>query len=263
MLYASKSETKELQTQVVDAVELETESHGKAPAFSLIVPVYNEADIIVSNLNILCRLLEKEHCEIVVFDDCSKDGTHGKLKEMLAPSRNVDMLLMHSNSRIGKGGAIKSAVNEALGEVVVIIDADLATDLRSIPELVKEANHVGGIVIGERNISDRYTQGILRVILSLGYNLMVRLLFRTGVKDHQCGFKAMKTNVARRLVTEIRNNEFGFDTELIVFARKLGLPIRRIRVKWRDNRPQRSNLKWLKTSPLMLKDLIMLRLNEY
>jgi len=135
----------------------------------------------------------------------------------------------------------------------------LSADLGGVSKLVREAFESGALIIGERKTSDRSTQGFLRVMMSLVYNLLVRMLFRTGVRDHQCGFKAMRTDTARRLMAEIQNDGFVFDTELIVLARRLKVPVRRVLVKWADNRPKRSNLKWVRASFAMMKDLFVLK----
>lgn len=238
MVSAADLKINTVHSQVAETAKLEAESYRKAPSFSLVLPVYNEADVIVESLNVLWRFLEKHDCELMFFDDHSTDETYSKLSRAMPLSSNLEMRLMHSNTRIGKGGAIKKAVKKAKGETVLIMDADLSADLRSIPELIREAHESGGLVIGERNTSDRLTQGFFRVVLSLVYNILVRALFRTGVRDHQCGFKAMKTDTARKLMAGIRNDGFVFDTELIVRARRLGVPVRRLLIKWADNRPR-------------------------
>lgn len=223
------------------------------------IPVYNEADIIITSLNVLRKFLEKENYELIVFDDCSEDGTYDKLKDAIRSLEDPEIVLMHSTARVGKGGSIKKAIDIASGGTVLIMDADLSADLADIPKLVKEARDSGGVVIGQRSIPDRFTQGFLRVVLSLGYNIIVRLLFQTGLSDHQCGFKVMRTDVARKLMPKIRSSGYVFDTELIVAARKSGVPVRQVRVKWSDNRPRKSNLKWMKTSVTMMKDLLSIR----
>jgi glycosyltransferase involved in cell wall biosynthesis len=253
--------TETLNLQILEVAKPEPEYYEKAPVFSVIIPVYNEADIVVKNIGILRNLLQKEDYELIACDDCSKDGTYDKLKDFAPNARDLNIQVLRSTNWVGKGGTIKNAVEKALGEIVIIMDIDLSADLRCIPALIREAYDSGGVVIGERSTSDRYTQGYFRVILSLAYNLLVRFLFKTDVRDHQCGFKAMKTDVARKLVAETRNNGFVFDTELIVLARSLGIPVRRIPVKWRDARPRKSNLKWVKASFTMMKELIMLKLS--
>lgn len=249
----------DLQLQNVETVQLELGSYQEKPQFSLIIPTYNESDIIMESLNVLRRFFEKCNCELVFFDDCSRDGTYDKLRNVVVSSNGLKIRLMQSSFRMGKGGAIKNAIEKASGEVVLIMDADLSADLRSVSELVKETQQSGGLVIGERSSSDRSTQGFLRVVMSLVYNALVRMLFRTGIKDHQCGFKAMETDVARRLMAKVRNDGFIFDTELVILAQRLGIPIKRVPVKWADNRLKKSQMKWVRTSFTMMKDLLALR----
>jgi len=202
---------------------------------SLIIPVRNESSIIAKNLGVLCDFMKNERYEILVCDDCSTDGTY----EILAKSaeKNANVRLLHFRQRIGKGGTIRAALSKAKGEIIVIMDADLATDLRHIRELVGTVEADRALVIGERAVRGKLTQGYTRTILSLGYNLLVRLLFRTGVVDHQCGFKGLRNADARVLFERVEDNGFLFDTELILRAKKLGLPIKRIPVKWKERRP--------------------------
>jgi glycosyltransferase involved in cell wall biosynthesis len=249
----------QVQKAFAERFVVEPAVYKEKPLFSLMIPVYNEADIIINSLNALHKLLESEDYELIVFDDCSEDGTYDKLKGAIRSLKDPEIVLMHSVVRVGKGGSIKRAVDMALGEVVLIMDADLSVDLKDIRKLVKEARDTGEVVIGQRSISDRFTQGFLRVVLTLGYNAIVRLLFQTGLIDHQCGFKAMNTDVARKLMPKIKSNGYVFDTELIVVARKFGVPLRQIRVKWTDRRLRKSNLKWVKTSVTMMKDLLNIR----
>jgi glycosyltransferase involved in cell wall biosynthesis len=264
MVSLSELKTEILQTTIEQGMR-EKEDYKKTVSFSLIIPVYNEANIVSRNLDVLDRSLERKGCELIVCDDCSKDGTYDQLRTFAklarARSSNPSVFLMRSDARIGKGGTVKRAVKEARGDIVLIMDVDLSVDLRCIPEMVRQARIGGGIVIGQRSTSDRCTQGPLRVILSLGYNSLARLLFQTGVKDHQCGFKAMKADIARKLVDRTKNDGYVFDTELIVLARKLNIPLKQVHVKWVDGRPRKSNLRWVRTGFTMMKDLINLRRN--
>jgi glycosyltransferase involved in cell wall biosynthesis len=252
-----------VRAETIDLALLEKKNWKESPSFSLIIPVYNEADIVSRNLDTLDRFLERKGCELLVCDDCSKDGTYDHLKTFakLARTRsnNPNVLLMRSNTRIGKGGTIKRAIKKARGDVLVIMDVDLSVDLKCIPEMVKQARISRGIVIGQRSTSDRFTQGPLRIMLSLGYNSLARLLFHTGVKDHQCGFKAMKADVARKLAAIIKNDGYVFDTELIILARRWNIPVQQLRARWADGRSRKSNIKWIRTGFTMMKDLINTR----
>ena len=262
MLPLNRLKTETIRPEMTKPILVGKEDFVKAPLFSLVIPVYNEADIVVESLNVLHRFFRRTNCELIVFDDCSEDETRLKLENAVSFWKNPRMQFLHSSNRIGKGGTIKNAVKKANGEVVIMMDVDLSADLGSLPVLIREARESGGLVIGERSLSDRSGQGLLRVMLSVAYNTCVRAMFRTGVRDHQCGFKAMRTDVARKLMTETKNDGFVFDTELIVLATKRGVPVRKVPVKWTSNRPKRSNLKWLKIGVTMMKDLIMLKLSD-
>ncbi len=227
---------------------------------SLIIPVRNESSIIAKNLGVLCDFMKNERYEILVCDDCSNDGTYEILVSVAG--KNASVRPLYFRQRIGKGGTIKAALAKAKGEIIVIMDADLATDLRHIRELMGTVETDRALIIGERAVHDRLTQGYTRTILSLGYNSLVRLLFRTGVADHQCGFKGLRNVDARVLFEQVVDNGFLFDTELILRAKKFGLPIKRIPVKWKERRPERSQLRPLATTLKMGIGLVALVLRQ-
>jgi len=239
------------------ATKIETELK---PAFraSIIVPVYNEEDVICRTLLCLSRYLGFDY-ELIVCDDASTDETYSLLKTM--KTENPNIRLIHSDVRIGKGGTIKKAIEIANSDVIVYLDADLSASLDDLPHLLKSASKSDALVISQRTMQGRLTQGVLRLTLSMGYNMLARLFFRTGITDHQCGFKAMKKKVAKQLIAQTSNDGFVFDTELIVRAKRLGIPIKEVQVDWVERRPKRANTKWLRASFEMMKDLIVLKEN--
>jgi glycosyltransferase involved in cell wall biosynthesis len=259
VLSTSKTKMKDSYVQVR---KVSGGNFEETPLTSLIIPIYNEADIIGKNLAVLCNFMQQESYELIVCDDCSKDETYARLEEIAM--KNPRIIFLHFKSRRGKGGTIKEAIKVARGQVSLIMDADLSTDLSYIPVLIKHVTGDGSIVIAERRLTDRYPQGVFRVILSLSYNTLVRLFFRTGIEDHQCGFKGMRTDTAELLASKIVDNGFLFDTELIVVAKKLKMPIKTVKVKWRELRTKRkSNLGWLENALVMMKDIVRLRLESF
>ncbi len=225
---------------------------------SIIVPVYNEEDIISKNLLCLSRYLGSDY-ELIVCDDASTDSTYDVLTNLTAQNPNIRLLGL--DKRIGKGGTIKKAVEIANSDVIVYLDADLSASLDDLPRLMELASKRDALVISKRTMKGRLTQGVLRLTLSIGYNLLARLIFRTGIGDHQCGFKAMKKKVAEQLIANTSNDGFVFDTELIVRAKKSGIPVEEVQIEWAERRPKKANTKWLRTSIEMMKDLIVLKEN--
>jgi glycosyltransferase involved in cell wall biosynthesis len=230
------------------------------PAFqaSIIVPVYNEADIISRTRRCISGYLGPDY-ELIVCDDASTDGTYDVLRNLA--DKNPNIRLLGFEKRIGKGGTIKKAVEIADSDLIVYVDADLSANLDDLPRLLEAASKNDALVISRRTMRGRLTQGALRLALSIGYNLIVRLIFRTGIADHQCGFKAMNKKVARKLIAQTSNDGFVFDTELIVRAKRSGIPVEEIQIDWAERRPKRANTRWLRTSFEMMRDLTVLKEN--
>jgi glycosyltransferase involved in cell wall biosynthesis len=226
------------------------------PAASIIVPVYNEAEIISRNLTFLSEFLGPNY-ELIVCDDCSTDGTYDVLRSVANKHQNIQILRFRK--RVGKGGTIKKAVEVANSELISYIDADLSPNLKDLPRLLRLASEKDTLVVTQRTVRARLTQGVLRLIMSVGYNLIVRAVFRTGIADHQCGFKAMNKRVAKKLTGNTMNDKFVFDTELIVRARRSGIVVEEAQIDWAEKRSRKANIKWMKVATRMMKDLVVLK----
>ena len=209
---------------------------------SVLLPAYNEA------LQIEKCVREVDHAvssfsdsyEIIVAEDGSTDGTDSIVSGLLNSVPNLSF--QHSPVRLGKGKAIKNAVDSAKGEVIIFMDVDLATSLDCLPQVIRQVEEHGGMVIGSRHVAgSRVHRRASRTLFSLAYNLLVRVLFLDSIHDHQCGFKAMRHEVAEAL-GDIKSNGFFFDTEMILRCKKSGFPIMEVGVEWSENR-QRSTSK--------------------
>ena len=203
---------------------------------SVLLPAYNEA------LQIEKCVREVDHAvssfsdsyEIIVAEDGSTDGTDCIVSGLLNSIPNLSF--QHSPVRLGKGKAIKNAVDSAKGEVIVFMDVDLATSLDCLPQVIRQVEEHGGMVIGSRHVAgSRVQRRASRTLFSLAYNLLVRVLFLDSIHDHQCGFKAMRHEVAEAL-GDIKSNGFFFDTEMILRCKKSGFPIMEVGVEWSENR---------------------------
>jgi putative flippase GtrA len=143
--------------------------------------------------------------------------------------------------RKGRGLALRRAWSESDAEVVAYMDVDLSTDLDALLPLV--APIVSGhsdIAIGSRLAPGSHVaRHPTREVISRSYNLILRTLLATRVRDAQCGFKAVRATVARRLLPAIEDDGWFFDTELLLLAERNGLRIHEVPVDWIDDTDSR------------------------
>src|SRR3990170_8894664 len=192
---------------------------------SVILPAYNEALHIAKCVQEVERAVSSlsDFYEIIVAEDGSTDETHRLIASIAETNPKVSFL--HSPVRLGKGKAIKNALGTAKGNIIVFMDVDLSTSLKSLPQIIKQVRNHGGMAIGSRHIKGSKVQRhTSRTLFSLAYNIFVRMLFMDGIRDHQCGFKAMSREAAG-VLRHVKSDGFFFDTEMILRCKKLGFPV--------------------------------------
>jgi putative flippase GtrA len=121
------------------------------------------------------------------------------------------------------------------------MDVDLATGLDALLPLVAPllSGH-SDVAIGTRLVSGAHVvRGVRREFISRGYNLMLRGALRSECTDAQCGFKAMRREVAFELLPLVQDNQWFFDTEVLVTAQRIGLRIHEVPVDWVDDQDSR------------------------
>ena len=201
------------------------------------VPTYNEADVIEDNIKRLREFLisNLDHdYEIVVADNASADNTVAKVMTLSETYSEVKWI--HLDQK-GKGGAIKKVWSENDADIVVLVDADLSPDVSAFPQLIAALDDGYDVAIGSRFLKgSQVKRSFKRTFLSRGYNLLLRLLFRARFSDAQCGFKAMKKRAFLELLPAIKNNEWFFDTELLIRSQRRGLKIKEIPINWVERR---------------------------
>jgi glycosyltransferase involved in cell wall biosynthesis len=231
---------------------------------SILLPAYNEALRIEQCVKKVERAISSfsDSYEIIVAEDGSTDGTD-RIVATLAES-NPNLNFLHSPVRLGKGKAIKKALRSARGDVIVFMDVDLAANLKYLPRIVQLAKNSRGMAIGSRHVKgSRVQRPFSRTLFSLNYNLLARMLFRDGVHDHQCGFKAMSHEIAEVLRDNCKSDGFFFDTEMILRCKKLGFPLTEVGVEWVETRKKSepSGVKLFRDAMKVGIDLLRFRLN--
>jgi glycosyltransferase involved in cell wall biosynthesis len=230
----------------------------------VLIPTYREAASIRSTLEAVCRELEASGLwdyEVIVLDDNSGDGTVEAALEYAERSDYRVRVAVFSN-RMGKGGSLRNGLRLAQGDIIVFLDADLPVEVGRISQMVRLVERGYGLVVTKRVFLGGGSYNLSRRILSFGFNTLVRVMFRTGLDDHQVGFKALSVGVARRLVDQVRSDGFFFDTELIVQVKRMNVPVAAIEVVWRDRRlPGDSKIPPMRALITMFADLVALRLS--
>ncbi|MFT4108257.1 glycosyltransferase [Propionicimonas sp.] len=203
----------------------------------VIIPVYNEeADLAASVLRLEGYLSENFPYDyrIVIADNASTDGTW-PIAERLA-TRNESVWAVHLDAK-GRGRALRQVWLASDADVVAYMDVDLSTDLKALLPLV--APLVSGhsdVAIGTRLArGSRVARGPKREFISRSYNLLLRTTLGASFTDAQCGFKAVRRDVARQLLPLVEDNNWFFDTELLVLAERAGLRIHEVPVDWVDD----------------------------
>ncbi|MEU0494976.1 bifunctional glycosyltransferase family 2/GtrA family protein [Mycobacterium sp. NPDC006124] len=203
----------------------------------MVIPVFNEERELANSIRRLHRFLAAEvpyATRITVADNASTDGTLSVARRLAEEFERVEVI--HLDAK-GRGGALRAAWMASQAEVVAYMDVDLSTDLRAFMPLV--APLVSGhsdIAIGSRlSASSRVVRGPKREFVSRSYNLILRSALGARFSDAQCGFKAVRSDVARQLLPLVVDTGWFFDTELLVIAERAGLRIHEVPVDWIDD----------------------------
>jgi dolichyl-phosphate beta-glucosyltransferase len=218
---------------------------------SIIIPAYNEYLRLPLTLIEILDFIEKNGkelnllpCEIIIVDDGSRDQTCEIVEKFQRVSPNIRLIKLANNS--GKGYAIKSGVINALGEIVIFVDADGATPFGEFTKLLSaiRSGQVD-IAFGSRAISSQDTTvktNLHRRLLGRVFNTIVNIIALPNVHDSQCGFKMFTKQAARELFSQQKLSGFSFDVELLYLARKLNFRTSEIAINWRNIPGSKVNL---------------------
>lgn len=214
------------------------------PRVEIVVPVYNEEVALAPSVRRLHEHLDTQlplDWQITIADNASTDGTPRVAAALAADLPAVRVLRLEEK---GRGRALRTAWLVSDADVVAYMDVDLSTDLNALLPLV--APLVSGhsdLAIGSRLARGAHVvRGAKRELISRAYNRLLHLALATRFTDAQCGFKAVRADVARRLLPAVRDDGWFFDTELLVLAQREGLRIHEVPVDWVDDPDSRVDI---------------------
>jgi len=236
------------------------------PAFSLVIPAYNEADRIAKTVRQCLRYLEttSPKSELIVVNDGSTDATAGIVGQVFSEGTPIAAFCLNDYPNRGKGAAVRRGLLAATNPIGLFSDADLSTPIEEAPKLIEPiaAGEID-VALGSRAL-DRsligHHQPWRREQGGRLYNLIVRLATGLPFWDTQCGFKAFQLENFRPVLHQAKIDGFGFDVELLYLARKANLRLREIPVRW--NHYEGSKMRLVRDTANMLQEIVTLRLRR-
>lgn len=210
----------------------------KKTSLNIVIPVYNEEKELKESIETLRAFLlvhmRDYDWHITIADNASTDKTltiARKLSKKFSEVKNMHLVLK------GRGRAVKQVWSTDSADIQVYMDVDLSTDLKHVPHLVAALTRGYDIAIGTRNATGSrvYGRTWLRTFTSKMYIFLIKLFFWVHFSDAQCGFKAVTRRVVKELLPTIQDNEWFFDTELLINAEKTHYRIYEEPVTWIDN----------------------------
>lgn len=226
---------------------------------SIIIPCYNEGACIKENIENKVIPFLKQHdfnYELILVDDGSKDDT----KKVIESIDGIVAISYLPNR--GKGGAVNEGIKAASGDYIMFMDADLSTDLNALLVVRNKCSQYD-FIIGSRHLKESVLpqkQPLIRQFIGYVCRCLVNLKFHFHYKDTQCGFKAMKNEIAKDIANKQIINGFAFDVEYLYYAKLNKIPVLEIPVVWINDTS--STVKITSSSIQFLKDMKKIKKNK-
>jgi len=232
------------------------------PIVDIVLPVHNEEGDLAASTRSLRSYLDSVipfPTVVTIVDNGSTDTTYSIASELALELEGVRAIRIETK---GRGSALRCAWSRSEARVVAYMDVDLSTSLNALLPLI--APVVSGhapVAIGTRLAhGSRIVRSQKREVISRLYNLVLKVALRSKFTDAQCGFKAVDAEVARSLMSDVQDNEWFFDTELLVRAQRRGIRIDEIPVDWVENTDSRVQI--VRTAVQDLKGVVRLMLQR-
>ncbi len=207
---------------------------------TVVIPAFNEAKNIESTVNEVTSFLTGKgySYEVIIVDDGSKDDTLDIVKRYKTVNSNGNIKILENIFNRGKGYAVRNGIMQATGDYILFMDADNSTRIFELERMLPGFKDGYDIVIGSRRLKNIpgnivISQPSYRHILGEIYIFLSRLFFKIGVRDYNCGFKMFKNNVAKKVFSKQRMNDWSFDLETLFLAEKYNFKIKELPVNWK------------------------------
>jgi dolichyl-phosphate beta-glucosyltransferase len=232
------------------------------PAYSIVIPAYNESGRIPATLHAVLDCIHAHNwsAEVIVVDDGSRDATAEVVKAFA--ERAPEVRLVQNPGNRGKGYSVRNGMLQALGEVVMFTDADLSAPIEEAEGLFAAIADGADIAIGSRWLETKrqtIRQPLYRQFFGRCFNAVTRMIMGLHFADTQCGFKAFTRNAAQTVFQLQTIERWGFDPEILFIGLKRGFRIDEVPVSWAHD--DRTRMSYLKDGMRMLQDIAIVRWN--
>ena len=230
---------------------------------SIIIPAYNEEKRITKTLQEIDKYTKQQNYEyeILVVSDGSKDKTAEIVKQM--ESQIKGLRLIDNKENHGKGFVVKQGLLEAKGEVRLFTDADNSTSIDQVEKMWQELENGYDVVIGSRDIKGAVlepAQPWYRRILGNVFNLFVQIVLGLwGIRDTQCGFKALTKKAVENIIPKCKIDRWAFDPEILVLAKRQGFKIKEVPVHWINQIDSKVKLFGSNSMITMLREILQIK----
>ena len=231
---------------------------------SLVIPCYNEGFRINNTIDTVTDYLRAsgKSYEIIIVDDGSGDDTLAKART--AAEGRSDIRIIDYKPNKGKGNAVREGVLAAEGDLIAFTDADLSAPIEELDKLLAAIDDGAAVAIGSRAVAHSEIvvhQPLYREIGGKCLNLIIQVFAVPGIHDTQCGFKIFRGAPAKRIFKSSFIDGWGFDIEVLYLARRMGLRIDEIPVRWSHG--EGSKISPFRAGLQVLKDIARMRLHVY
>ena len=236
---------------------------------SIIIPAYNEEKNlkrgVLSEVGNYLEQLKIDY-EVIIVDDGSSDASVEIIKKYISKNRNFRLI---QNQHGGKAIAVTTGMLAGEGEIILFTDMDQATPISQVEKFMPKFKEGYEIVIGSRH--GRQGAPAVRKLSAWGFSVLRGLILGLPFKDTQCGFKAFSKVSVDKILPRIKSEwgvvhfkggavNAGFDVEILYLAKKYGLKIAEVDVKWQYVDTERVQV--IKDALAAIYDMFRIRWND-
>jgi glycosyltransferase involved in cell wall biosynthesis len=233
-----------------------------SPAYSIIIPAYNEGARIGSALERVLGHVRQQawDAEVIVVNDGSRDNTVEVVRKYA--ERNPGLRILENPGNRGKGYSVRNGMLNAAGQVLLFSDADMSSPIEEAAKLFAAISAGADVAIGSRWLQSELQtqrQPWYRQVFGRLFNVAVRLILGLKYTDTQCGLKAFRREAALKIFAQQKIDRWGFDPELLVLAEKFGFKVREVPVSWAHD--ERTQMSYFRDGVEMLGEMLKIRWN--